>query len=227
MTCTQLPKRVDGDCVFCYFFLQPCCVTFGFRWFRCVICIFKFSHNLTNRTEVADCCMWCDRVKGFKSCDNFCLFQSFQDELCYVMLKMLERQLCIFMAKSQADPWRNEFFIVIRCKLWSSVWSFWIANGYQTGWWFGCHFFIFPYIGFLIIPIDELHHFSEGWPNHQPDIKRFRHCCWIRHVGWLGCGEPFQPWLRRLWTADRLHSHVAAGNDGNDGNEHQRAVEIV
>ena len=35
------------------------------------------------------------------------------------------------------------------------------------GWWFGT-FFIFAYIGFLIIPIDELHHFSEGWPNHQP-----------------------------------------------------------
>ena len=23
---------------------------------------------------------------------------------------------------------------------------------------------------FIIIPIDELHHFSEGWPNHQPMI---------------------------------------------------------
>ena len=29
-------------------------------------------------------------------------------------------------------------------------------------------FFILRYIGNLIIPIDELHHFSEGWPNHQP-----------------------------------------------------------
>ena len=28
-------------------------------------------------------------------------------------------------------------------------------------------FFIFPYIGLLIIPIDS--YFSEGWPNHQPD----------------------------------------------------------
>ena len=28
-------------------------------------------------------------------------------------------------------------------------------------------FFIFPYIGFLIIPIDS--YFSEGWPNHQPE----------------------------------------------------------
>ena len=33
------------------------------------------------------------------------------------------------------------------------------------------HQFYFPiHIGLLIIPIDELHHFSEGWPNHQPDI---------------------------------------------------------
>ena len=28
-------------------------------------------------------------------------------------------------------------------------------------WWFGT-FFIFPYIGNVIIPTDELHHFSEG-----------------------------------------------------------------
>ena len=34
-----------------------------------------------------------------------------------------------------------------------------------TGWWFGT-FFIFPYIGNVIIPIDS--YFSEGWPNHQP-----------------------------------------------------------
>ena len=25
-------------------------------------------------------------------------------------------------------------------------------------------------IGNVIIPIDELHHFSEGWPNHQADM---------------------------------------------------------
>ena len=30
-----------------------------------------------------------------------------------------------------------------------------------TGWWFGT-FFIFPYIGNVIIPTDELHNFSEG-----------------------------------------------------------------
>ena len=27
----------------------------------------------------------------------------------------------------------------------------------------------FPYIGNLIIPTDELHHFSEGQANHQPE----------------------------------------------------------
>ena len=25
----------------------------------------------------------------------------------------------------------------------------------------------FPYIGNVIIPTDEVHHFSEGWLNHQ------------------------------------------------------------
>ena len=30
-----------------------------------------------------------------------------------------------------------------------------------TGWWFGT-FFIFPYIGNVIIPTDEVHDFSEG-----------------------------------------------------------------
>ena len=32
---------------------------------------------------------------------------------------------------------------------------------YISGWWFGT-FHIFPYIGNVIIPFDELHHFSEG-----------------------------------------------------------------
>ena len=35
---------------------------------------------------------------------------------------------------------------------------------WTTGWWFGCHQFYLPInIGLLIIAIDELHHFSEGW----------------------------------------------------------------
>ena len=29
---------------------------------------------------------------------------------------------------------------------------------------------IFPYIGNVITPIDELHHFSEGLLKYQPDI---------------------------------------------------------
>ena len=40
----------------------------------------------------------------------------------------------------------------------------------MTGWWFGT-FFIVPYIGLLIIPID-FHSFERGWPNHQPGEKR-------------------------------------------------------
>jgi hypothetical protein len=39
---------------------------------------------------------------------------------------------------------------------------------YISGWWFGTCF-IFPYIGNVIIPTDELHHFSEGLVNHQPE----------------------------------------------------------
>jgi len=37
-----------------------------------------------------------------------------------------------------------------------------LAKGLKVaGWWFG-RFFIVPYIGNVIIPTDELHHFSEG-----------------------------------------------------------------
>ena len=38
-------------------------------------------------------------------------------------------------------------------------------------------FFIFPYIGLPIIPIDELIFFSEGWPNHQV-VKK----CWSGNI---------------------------------------------
>jgi hypothetical protein len=34
-------------------------------------------------------------------------------------------------------------------------------------------FYDFPYIGNFIIPTDELHHFSEGWLNHQPVLIFF------------------------------------------------------
>ena len=41
----------------------------------------------------------------------------------------------------------------------------------MTGWWFGT-FFIFPYIGLLIIPIDELIFFRGVALAHQPDDDR-------------------------------------------------------
>jgi len=44
------------------------------------------------------------------------------------------------------------------------------------GWWLGT-FFIFPYIGKnnpniygIILPIDEVHHFSRWLLHHQPDM---------------------------------------------------------
>ena len=42
-----------------------------------------------------------------------------------------------------------------------------------SGWWFGT-FLIFPYIGNVIIPIDELIFFQRFFPkNHQPDINHY------------------------------------------------------
>ena len=32
----------------------------------------------------------------------------------------------------------------------------------------------FPYIGNVMIPTDELHHFSEGWLNHEPVYYDFK-----------------------------------------------------
>ena len=37
-----------------------------------------------------------------------------------------------------------------------------------SGWWFET-FFMFPYIGNVIIPTDELIFFQRGRLNHQPD----------------------------------------------------------
>jgi predicted oxidoreductase len=40
--------------------------------------------------------------------------------------------------------------------------SSWLVGGLE-------HFLFFHiYMGNIIIPTDELHHFSEGWVNHQP-----------------------------------------------------------
>ena len=52
-------------------------------------------------------------------------------------------------------------------------WASWNIMGKSygknvSGWWFGT-FFIFPYIGFLIIPID-FHIFQRG-SNHQPGVE--------------------------------------------------------
>ena len=36
---------------------------------------------------------------------------------------------------------------------------------------------IFHNIWDVILPIDELHHFSEGWLNHQPESTRIMFFC--------------------------------------------------
>ena len=41
----------------------------------------------------------------------------------------------------------------------------------ESGWWFGTCFMTFHSLGNVIIPTDELHHFSGGWLNHQPGIR--------------------------------------------------------
>ena len=47
------------------------------------------------------------------------------------------------------------------------TWHEWIS-----GWWFGCHFLDFPRnIGFLSSSQLTNSYFSEGWPNHQPDMN--------------------------------------------------------
>ena len=40
-------------------------------------------------------------------------------------------------------------------------------NNNISGWWFGT-FFMFHNIWVVILPIDELHHFSRWFFNHQP-----------------------------------------------------------
>ena len=38
---------------------------------------------------------------------------------------------------------------------------------YLSGWWFGIWILLFHSVGNVIIPIDELHHFSEGLKSNQ------------------------------------------------------------
>ena len=54
--------------------------------------------------------------------------------------------------------------------------------------------FIFPYVGNFIIPIDS--YFSEGWPNHQPDIQMC--VSHLFHVGIFWVSWCFTT-LRILW----------------------------
>ena len=62
----------------------------------------------------------------------------------------------------------------------ADLWS--VCSKYLAGWWFGT-FFIFPYIGLLIIPID-FHIFQRG-SNHPPVCDR------------LGPGHSYQ---RKVWS---------------------------
>ena len=82
------------------------------------------------------------------------------------------------------------------------------SKSIKTGWWFGCHFFIFPYIGNLIIPID-VHIFQRGglttnqkisWLlNHSSPPKKYVDMSWL--VSWSPSCFPhshdwIQGWLR-------------------------------
>ena len=54
--------------------------------------------------------------------------------------------------------------------LWTSTMRIKRWQHYTTGWWFGCHFLFFPYIGNFIIPID-FHIFQRGgWTTNQKGI---------------------------------------------------------
>jgi hypothetical protein len=44
-----------------------------------------------------------------------------------------------------------------------------ILNISNFGWWFGTFGLFFPSVGNVIIPTDELHHFSEGYVYLQPE----------------------------------------------------------
>ena len=59
--------------------------------------------------------------------------------------------------------------------------------------------FIFPWVLGIIIPIDELHHFSEGWPNHQPDL--FMTCLCIR--SWMDDDPIRLHW--KFWCSAMFH----------------------
>ena len=65
-----------------------------------------------------------------------------------------------------------------------------------TAWWFGTCFHLFVHsVGkFMkfIIPTDELHHFPDGWLNHQPPT-----------VGFMNLERRAEPW--ELGTKRQRH----------------------
>ena len=85
------------------------------------------------------------------------------------------------------------------------------CNEPSSGWWFGTFFFP-PYIGLLIIPIDE--YFSEGWPNHQPALT-------MTHKFDQMIGSwPSWPTVAVIFPADRTHQD--GKSDLRDGTEKMR-----
>ena len=50
-----------------------------------------------------------------------------------------------------------------------SLCNCWVPNYLTVGWWFGTLFF--QSVGNVIIPTDELHHFSESWNMLKPPTR--------------------------------------------------------
>jgi len=75
----------------------------------------------------------------------------------------------------------------------------------MTGWWFGTmEFYDFPYVGNDIMT--SLHHFSEGWLNHQPDdTGRIQTLMWAFGIFMPLHGPP--PW--KSTDDDNTHDDVA------------------
>ena len=69
-------------------------------------------------------------------------------------------------------------------------------------------FFIFPYIGFLIIPIDGPY-FSEGWPNHQPAENDSKKSC---HLIILIIIFPSKG---KVWSMKWYEKHLASSSLGH------------
>ena len=62
--------------------------------------------------------------------------------------------------------------------------------------------YFFSYIGNVIIPTDDFHHFSEGWLNHQPVF----HC---KNQIWV-CKKP--RWIHHFtWCFVRKSGHISLG----------------